>query len=139
MPKLHRIALPLLAAVALAGCTGAPPDEAETGSLDQVGRVTDIDALVDAYVAAGGMCTWQQTDEVPGAAASGTCVEAASCATTDEWSTLSVFSSTTARDRAADDVRAQPCETSVLVGENWIIDAHDAVDVAVPLGGRLYR
>ena len=103
------------------------------------GSVADIDALVDAYVAAGGTCAWQKTDEVPGAAASGTCIEAASCTTTDEWATLSVFSSTVARDEAAEEIRAQPCETSVLVGENWILDASDAVDVAVPMGGRLYR
>lgn len=144
MPTLLRAAGVLVLALLIVGCSGSRVDEPEvtpTGALEQVGAVSTIEELVNAYVAAGGDCEWERTDEVTPADASGTCraLDAQSCEEATDWARLSFFSSTSARDEAAGEIRSGECELSLLVGENWIVDASDAVDVAVEMGGRLYR
>jgi hypothetical protein len=143
MLKLRHSALPLLAVLALAGWsaeTGAPDEGAPT-TAQQVGSVSAIDDLVEAYTAAGGVCNWTQTDVITRAAASGTCrtANASTCDTATDWAVLSVYASTSARDEIAENIRTGDCPTPLLVGENWILNASDAPAVAVALGGELYR
>jgi hypothetical protein len=143
MPRLRLSALPLLAVLALAGCAAeaGAPDESAPATAQQVGSVSTIDDLVEAYTAAGGVCSWTQTDAITRAAASGTCrtADTSTCDTATDWAVLSVYASTSARDEIAENIRTGDCPTSLLVGENWILNASDAPAVAVTLGGELYR
>lgn len=123
------VAVVLLAVGAmLVACSPAQtsPTPTPTQTMAALGKVTTIDQLVKAYVAAGGVCNWKQDDVVRGAVASGTCSKAA---------TLSIYTSSADRDKVVSNMRTLPIESTLLVGENWIINAADAPGMKDKLGG----
>lgn len=113
---------------ALAGCmaVGAPTATMTPNTSATLGKVSTIAQLVKAYTDAGGVCNWKQTDVVKGAVASGTCSSAA---------VLSIYNSGADRDKVVKNVQSLPIESTLLVGENWIINATDAPGMASKLGG----
>lgn len=118
----------LVVASLLAACTPAQssPKSTPTPTASTLGKVTTIDQLVKAYVAAGGVCNWKQDDVVRGSVASGTCSKAA---------TLSIYTGSADRDKVVSNMRTLPIESTLLVGENWIINAADAPGMKDKLGG----
>lgn len=118
----------LVVGTLLAACSPAQSSAKSTPAptASTLGKVTTIDQLVKAYVAAGGVCNWKQDDVVRGAVASGTCSKAA---------TLSIYTSSADRDKVVSNMRTLPIESTLLVGENWIINAADAPGMKDKLGG----
>lgn len=123
-------ALTMCAAIALAvtGCsTSSPPESSPTAA--PLGKVSTIEDLRDAYIEAGGVCNWDQTDVVTGAVASGNC---------SDKSVLMLFADSADRTAAVARMGSMTeFEKHLLVGENWIINAPDVADVQEKLGGKV--
>ncbi|MBS1908030.1 MAG: hypothetical protein JST33_16035 [Actinobacteria bacterium] len=118
----------LALAALLAGCSAAeaPAPTRTPGQSTTLGKVSTISQLVKAYTDAGGVCNWKQTDVVKGAVASGSCSSAA---------VLSIYTGATDRDKVVKNIHTLPIASTLLVGENWIINAADAPGMATKLGG----
>ncbi|GAA2175132.1 hypothetical protein GCM10009846_23800 [Agrococcus versicolor] len=108
----------LVVALALSGCSSAAPSE-------QLGTIDSIETLRDAYVAAGGACEWEAIDE-----RSGNCAgDAILVLTESEEQEADIL--------ATYEAVAGLAPSTVLVGENWILNAPDAAEVQDALGGEV--
>lgn len=119
----------------LTGCTAGGETETRPSPVPtatELGQVHDINELVSAYESAGGVCDdWEQTDQVSSASASGNCSSS---------TVLMTFDSVADRDSTADAILSLPIEgetTTILVGENWIVNADDVHRISTSLGGDL--
>lgn len=100
----------------------------------KLGKVSTIDEVVDAYVAAGGVCNWQQTDEVKIAVASGACSKS---------TVIAIYENTEERSRSIKMQREilqlldpdNSTPLTLLAGENWVINSPDAEEMKEALGG----
>lgn len=114
--------LVLTVSVVLSGCG---PDESG-------GTYEDVEALRDAFVAAGGECDdWEQTNRVLGAAQSGDC------------GTDTVLSTYLTHDAVQDRIAETKASAfgaitgDWLTGENWIINGGDIEALQSKLGGTI--
>ncbi len=89
-----------------------------------------IDELREAYEQAGGSCDeWKQSDRVAAALESGDC---------DSRTVLSTYASSSDASNAAEVLLASSLAASVLVGENWIINAPGDLDrLSEQIGGEV--
>lgn len=114
--------------LALTGCTGAPAAD-PTPTPTELGKVSTIEQVRDAYIDAGGVCNWEQTDVVTAATASGTCSSS---------TVIMLFTDRTERETVVANLRAfkmDDRDLTLLVGENWIINSPEAEDMQSELGG----
>lgn len=122
----------LLALTACAGPAETEPEPSAAATQRELGEVDGIDELVKAYADAGGDCgAWEQTDQVELASASGNC---------NSSTVLMTFDDATARDTTADALLSLAVEgetKTILVGENWIVNADDVHRISTVLGGDL--
>lgn len=132
------LALPVLLLLALTGCTSDPAPESPASdspapsAASELGEVADIDALVDAYMEAGGECAdWDQTDQVTAASASGNCSSTAVLMVFDDKAKLESTSRTLLGMVLEGETK------SILVGPNWIINSDQTYNVVAELGGDL--
>ena len=132
-------ALMAVGSVVLAGCGGAAaePAPAETTAPPASGgSYGSIEELKDAFVAAGGECAdFIQSNQVKLAA------EAGSCSTNSVISTYlssSDISKLIQNNKDLYEELGSSLERSPwLVGENWVINAPEVVEVREHLGGTL--
>ena len=90
-----------------------------------------VEDLRDAFVRAGGECPeWEQSNHIPLAAESGTCSDS---------NVLSIYTSQKDRDELVDGFKSIALEGStILVGENWIINDPSVRDLDPALGGVIF-
>ncbi len=117
------------ACLLLAGCS-ASPSAPETSAASYPATFRSVEELRDAFVAAGGDCpAWQQTNQIPLAAESGTCSDS---------NVLSIYSSTADRDELVRGYKSiATSDSAILVGENWVINDKSVRDLDPALGGTL--
>ena len=105
--------------------TGCGPDESG-------GSYSDIEALRDAYMRAGGECeNWEETNNVLGAAQSGDC---------GMHTVISIYLNHDAvQDRIAETKESIFAEATDdwLTGENWIINGNDPDRLREEMGGQI--
>ncbi|MGA6128854.1 MULTISPECIES: hypothetical protein [unclassified Microbacterium] len=109
-----------------AGCSAqsAQPQETEQ---QELGRISTIDELKDAFIDAGGVCNWKQTDVVTDATASGEC---------SDQTVLMLFANTDEKDELVSFLsEGTISEPTLLVGENWVINSPEAEAMQETLGG----
>lgn len=100
----------------------------------ELGKVSTIDEVVEAFVEAGGVCNWKQTDEVRLAVASGTCSDS---------TVISIYENTDKRTKALNAQRdivllfepENSTPLAALAGENWVINSPEAESMQEALGG----
>lgn len=123
MTTFRRITLPataLAAALLLTGCTGGPPADG--------GSFSDVTALKDAFVKAGGTCdNWSTHNKSLLASSAGSCGDAYA---------LSVYEDMDKRDQWVETMRTLNIGGTVA-GKNWTISGTDAKPVHDKLGGEL--
>jgi len=87
-----------------------------------------VEELKEAFVKAGGECPdWEQTNQVKLAAESGTCSES---------NVLSIYSSEAVRDEALAAYKSIALgDSTLLVGENWIINDKRVKELDSAIGG----
>lgn len=117
------------ACLLLAGCSSAPAPS-ETTAVSYPATYRSVEDLRDAFVSAGGDCpAWEQTNQIPLAAESGTCSSS---------NVLSIYSSTADRDELVRGYKSIATNDSViLVGENWVINDKSVRDLDPALGGTI--
>lgn len=145
-----RKALPLLAVLALTGCSGnAAPVETPTLSASAteasptastVGTVSGVAELQESYVAAGGTCSGDLEDlnKVRAAVASGSCPDSGtvlSTYVTHDDAAASAELTSTVSDRIG---------STLILGDNWVInpggdDKTRADELADTMGGQVIR
>src|SRR3546814_20057911 len=73
----HRKLLNATGAAALtliiAGCSVGTSESTPRPTAAAIGKASTIEEVRDAFIEAGGVCNWEQTDVVKAATASGTC------------------------------------------------------------------
>ncbi len=128
MKRLAMTIMTVLAAAALAGCAATPAATPQpTSGATGLGIVDNIEQLRDAYIAAGGACDWEQSEEAGLAVASGRCSDDA---------LFSTYENRAKRDEAILVVGLfQSQGLTLLAGENWIINAPAAEAMQSQLGG----
>ncbi|MDT3331387.1 hypothetical protein Q9S78_11980 [Microbacterium sp. KSW-18] len=105
------------------GCTAQTPEPEQT----QLGRISTIDELKDAFIDAGGVCNWKQTDVVTDATASGEC---------SDQTVLMLFADMDEKEELVSFLsEGSISEPTILVGENWVINSPEAEDMQGALGG----
>lgn len=120
--------------LSLVACSGSPstpdPETAPPG----LGKVSTIEQLRDAFIDAGGVCNWAQDDGVVDSTASGTC---------SSTTVLSIYTTTEKRDAVVDRVTSLngmiDQASTLLVGENWIINSPEAESMQETLGGEWFE
>ncbi len=122
-----------LASTAPASTPAATPSTSAAAPTGNKGSFEKVEELRDAYVAAGGSCpTWVLSNVVETAIESGDCSDS---------SVLSIYSSTSEASDAAETIRdlndQAGMDSTLLLGENWIIIAEDVATVEPVLGGIL--
>lgn len=135
----------VVAVLALAGCgsggTAKPVSSSATSVASAVpqARYGSVSELHDAAVAAGYLCpSWTQDNVVVLAAESGHCSDA------DVFTT---YASAGQLDQAVTQVKANNQTLAsatvtvdpTLVGENWMINGKDVVDIQPKIGGTILR
>lgn len=127
----NRIKLSVAAAallLALTGCTSAPAAD-PTPTSAELGKVSTVEEVRDAFIDAGGVCNWKQTDRVTVATASGEC---------SSKTVIMLFDDRSDRETVVSNLQAlklDDSELTLLVGENWVINSPDAETMASTLGG----
>jgi len=122
---LAMLGLLLSAGFLATGCASSEPDTAPT----HLGKVSTIEEVRDAFIAAGGVCNWNQNDVVLDATASGTC---------SDQTVIMLFADPA--DKTAVVARLGSListDLHLLVGENWIINSKEAVELADKIGGKV--
>ena len=126
------LALATAAALLLVGCSSAPEQEEEVETAPAtLGYVESIDELHDAYVNAGGVCNREERD--PGQFYK----ESIDCA---DDAVLLTFATTRDRDEQVavyDEMTSLLGPKTLLVGDNWILNAPDAIEMQSALGGQV--
>jgi len=122
-------AFTLVAAVLLlAGCA-AEPESTPTPTSVALGRASTIEQVRDAFIHAGGVCNWEQTDQVIAATASGECSDS---------TVIMLFDDRADRETVVSgmqSLRMEDRRLTLLVGENWVINSAEAEDMQTNLGG----
>ncbi|TDL45278.1 hypothetical protein [Microbacterium oleivorans] len=124
-------------AALLVSCAPAQPTSGSTlispapsAGATQLGVISSVEELREAYVASGGRCeAWVQDNVVTAAEESGTC---------NDSTVLMYFDSTEAAKASADvllDITLPGETTSILLGSNWILNSPDASAQQATLGG----
>lgn len=119
----------LAAVLLLTGCASGPtPETPSTAAYPATFR--NVEELRDAFVRAGGSCPdWQQTNQIPLAAESGTCSSS---------NVLSIYSSTADRDELVRGYKSMAMEDSaIMVGANWVINDKQVRSLDPALGGTI--
>ncbi len=119
----------IAAVLVLAGCSSSPTPQ-PTSDAAYPAKFRTVEELRDAFVRAGGSCpNWQQTNQIPLAAESGTCSSS---------NVLSIYSSTADRDELVRGYKSIAMEDSVImVGENWVINDKQVRSLDPALGGTI--
>lgn len=125
-----RGALIVALGLTLTGCSAASSAESTpTPTVAPLGKVTSIDTVRDAFMDAGGVCNWKQTDKVTVATASGEC---------SKDTVIMLFTDREDRETVVTNLqslRLDGHELTLLVGENWIINSPEAEAMQDELGG----
>jgi hypothetical protein len=126
MKAIATATLGLLLALTLSACSGVA---AQTGPTP-IGKVSTIEQVRDAFIAAGGVCNWKQDDRVDDATASGTC---------SDQTVIMLFANPDDKAMVANRLSEvlAGVGTHLLVGDNWIINSPEAVKMQKEIGGKV--
>lgn len=115
-------------ALLISGCSAAAPQAAPTPTSIAIGKASTIEDVRDAFIDAGGVCNWEQTDVVKAATASGEC---------SSHTVIMLFSDRSERETVVSNLQQFKLEggLTLLVGENWVINSPEAEDMQSQLGG----
>jgi hypothetical protein len=123
------VALGFALVVALAGCSAPGATATPTPTTQALGKVSAIDEVRDAFIEAGGVCNWEQTDQVTAATASGEC---------SSKTVIMLFDDRAERETVVTNLQTlkmTDSDLTLLVGENWVINSPDAEAMQDELGG----
>jgi hypothetical protein len=122
---MRALGVMVIAVLALTGCASSPPVQ-----LTRDAEYDSVEALRDAYTAAGGKCdNWVQDDVVRGSTESGR------CGSEGQGGMLSIYPTTASRDSIVKG--AKRFEHNFLIGPNWIINDDNVEKLRTQLGGTI--
>lgn len=122
------LAIAAIGLMALTGCEQSVEDSPEDAPEAYPATYSSVEELRDAFVQAGGICPeWEQKNHVKLAAESGTCSDS---------NVMSVYISEAQKDEAVNTLMSiTESKTSLLVGENWIINDKQIDSIDREIGG----